>query len=98
MSEPVAGAEPGAQEAAQQLHRKLVWLTFFRVVSITVLLGGSAAVSWKSEAGLLAVMPLYRLVIVTYLASIGCALWLRSRRGLRLLAHLQIGLDVAISA
>jgi len=36
------------------LHKKLVWLTFFRVVSVTVLLGGAAAVAWDDERGLAA--------------------------------------------
>jgi two-component system sensor histidine kinase PilS (NtrC family) len=88
--------EPGgASDGA--LHRKLVWLTFFRVVWVTVLLGGSAAVSWESGTGLEATGPLFPLVICTYLASIGSALWLRGGRAPRPHAYGQIVLDVAIS-
>jgi two-component system, NtrC family, sensor histidine kinase PilS len=81
------------------LHRKLVWLTFFRIVSVTVLLGGTAVVSWQAgEDGARATSPLYGLVIGTYLASLASAIWLRRRRGLVALAHAQIVLDVAIAA
>jgi two-component system sensor histidine kinase PilS (NtrC family) len=79
------------------LHRKLVWLTFFRVVSITVLLGGAASVGWRSAAGLESTVRLYPLVIVTYLASIGFALFLRARRALVPLAYAQLALDVGVA-
>jgi two-component system sensor histidine kinase PilS (NtrC family) len=80
------------------LHKKLVWLTFFRLVSVTVLLGGTAIVSWKpGEEASRAAAPLYGLVIATYLASLASALWLRWRRRLRALAQAQIALDVAIA-
>ncbi len=80
------------------LHRKLVWLTFFRLVSVTVLLGGAAAVGWRSQAGLESTARLYPLVIVTYIASLGFALLLRARRYLVPLAYAQLALDVGISA
>jgi two-component system sensor histidine kinase PilS (NtrC family) len=79
------------------LHKKLVWLTFFRVVSVTVLLGGAAAVSWDSERGLAATGPLYALVIVTYVASIVAGLLLRARRPLEPLAWAHVAGDVALS-
>jgi two-component system, NtrC family, sensor histidine kinase PilS len=79
------------------LHRKLVWLTFFRVVSVTVLLGGAASVGWRSAAGLESTAQLYPLVIVTYLASIGFALFLRARRALVPLAYAQLALDVGVA-
>jgi len=63
------------------LHRKLVWLTFFRIVSVTVLLGGTAVVTWQAgEDGARATSPLYGLVIGTYLASLASAIWLRPAR------------------
>ncbi len=80
------------------LHRKLVWITLFRVGWVTVLLGGAAAVSWGSDTGLEAARPLFPLVIASYLASIALGVLLRRGRGLFALAHLQVALDVALAA
>ncbi len=58
------------------LHRKLVWLTLFRLVTVTVLLGGTAFVSLKAggeaDAGL---APLYRVVIATLRRLGGHSAW-----------------------
>jgi two-component system, NtrC family, sensor histidine kinase PilS len=91
-------ATGGPADEARSLHRKLVWLTFFRVVSVTVLLGGTAMVGWESTSGLEATAPLYPLVIATYVASVAFGVALRSRRALVPLAHAQLVLDVGISA
>jgi two-component system sensor histidine kinase PilS (NtrC family) len=93
-----AHPEPGAAAPGGSLHRKLVWLTFFRVISITVLLGGTAVVGWGSGAVLEATAPLYTLVIGTYAASIAFALALRWRRADMPVAYAQIVADLAISA
>lgn len=93
-----ADAVQGEDAAAGSLRRKLVWLTFFRVLSITILLGGAAAVSWGSDSGLRATAPLYPLVVVTHLCSIGFALALRRDRGLVTVAYGQILLDVGIAS
>lgn len=92
-----AGGEAAAGEGASGLHRKLVWLTFFRVVWVTVLLGGTAAVGLRSGADLEATAPLYPLVIGTYLASVAFSLALRRGRALVALAYAQIALDVAMA-
>ncbi|HET8539344.1 MAG TPA: ATP-binding protein [Anaeromyxobacter sp.] len=92
-------AEPGLKVAADAvLHRKLVWLTLFRMVTITVLLGGTAVVGW--DAGLYAVrvaQPLYALVVATYVASAAIAFALRRRRALVPIAFAQVALDVALA-
>jgi two-component system sensor histidine kinase PilS (NtrC family) len=91
-------ADPGGAAArGAGLHRKLVWLTFFRIVSVTVLLGGTAAVSWKAGGDEVAgfTRPLYGLVIGTYLASLASAWWLRLGRALVPLAHAQVAFDMA---
>jgi len=83
------------------LHKKLVWLTFFRVVSVTVLLGGAAAVAWDDERGLAAAGPIFGLVIVTYAASIAAGLLLRAGRSgewLAPLAWAHVAADVALAA
>lgn len=87
-----------AQGLAVVLHRKLVWITLFRVAWVTVLLGGAAVVSWGSDVGLEAARPLFTLVIASYFTSIGFGLALRQRRRLLGLAYLQIALDVAMAA
>ncbi|HET6923160.1 MAG TPA: PAS domain-containing sensor histidine kinase, partial [Anaeromyxobacteraceae bacterium] len=74
MAAPGLGAAPradpapaGAAEAG--LRRKLVWLTFFRLITITVLLGGIAVTTWQAglEVGE-AAGPLYGLIVLTYAA------------------------------
>ncbi|BDG09044.1 two-component system sensor histidine kinase NtrB [Anaeromyxobacter paludicola] len=78
------------------LFRKLAWLTLFRLVIITVLLGGTAIVTWRTgdqaNTG-----PLYSLVLFTYLVSLGLATALRLRRRLTQLAYVHIALDVALA-
>jgi len=80
------------------LHRKLVWITLFRVGWVTVLLGGATAVSWGSDTGLAAARPLFPLIIASYLASIAFGVLLRARRLLTGIAHVQVALDVALAA
>lgn len=81
------------------LHRKLIWLTVFRTVTLTVLLGGTVAVSWDARAEEYAAFaPLYVLVIVAYVASIAFAMALRSRVGVAFTAYAQIALDVGVAA
>ncbi len=96
---PEVLAEAGPEGADTGLRRKLVWLTFFRIVSVTVLLGGTAATSWgvASEEAARAAAPLYWLVLGTYLASLASAVWLRVGRALEGLAWAQIALDTAIA-
>lgn len=80
------------------LYRKLLWLTLFRVATITALLGGTAVMEWKARAetdpGL---TPLYAVFVAGYLVSIGFALMLRRRTGLIGVAHASMVLDVAVA-
>jgi two-component system sensor histidine kinase PilS (NtrC family) len=84
-------------EAPEQiLHRKLVWLTLFRLVTVTVLLGGTAVVSWQLGVQASdALAPLYRIVAATYGASLLFSVLLRGQLFLRAVAVAQIALDVA---
>ncbi len=80
------------------LHRKLVWLTLFRIASITVLLGGTAVVNWQFGVRATEVVaPLYAVVAVTYGASLVFAFLLRLRRAEVPVAIGQIVLDVGIA-
>src|SRR6266568_2132078 len=88
--------EGGAERA--ELFRKLVWLTLFRLVTVTVLLGGTAFAAW-SDPGLMgqAAASLFRLVLVTYVVSLAFAVALHGRRMLSALAYGQVGLDAVIA-
>ena len=91
-----AGAAPAASEDG--LHRKLVWLTLFRIASITILLGGTAAVNWQFGARATEVVaPLYVVVAVTYAASLVFAVLLGLRRFERTVAVAQLALDVGLA-
>jgi two-component system sensor histidine kinase PilS (NtrC family) len=84
--------------AEGELHRKLVWLTLFRIATITVLLGGTAVVNWQLGAqASAAVAPLYLAVAVTYAASLLFSVLLRLRVLERPVAAAQVALDVAIA-
>jgi two-component system sensor histidine kinase PilS (NtrC family) len=93
-----AGPEPLAGDSG--LRRKLVWLTLFRLITITVLLGGTAIVNWQfGPQATELVAPLYTVVAVTYAASLVIAFLLRARHDRldRVLAATQIALDVGIA-
>lgn len=84
-------ADPG-------LYRKLVWLTLFRIVTVTVLLGGTVIVSWQTRGGAYdAISELYLVIIATYAITIGFAVALRLQRWLTAVAYGQIALDVGIA-
>jgi two-component system, NtrC family, sensor histidine kinase PilS len=93
-----AVSEPRSDERAQ-LFRKLVWLTLFRLVTVTVLLGGTAFAAWTSPGFMSAAAgPLFRLVLVTYALSLAFALALRWRAALTPVAYAQVALDVLVAA
>jgi two-component system sensor histidine kinase PilS (NtrC family) len=83
------------------LHRKLVWLNVFRLATVTVLLGGTAVMSWqlrRVNGDAAALRPLYQVVIGTYALTIAFALALRRRVAMAAVAYGQIAVDVAIAA
>ncbi len=81
--------------------RRHVWLTLFRLVVVTVLLGGTAAWQWRegpSRIGEPHASPLYTVILVTYLASLALAVALRLRVWLTAVAAAQVALDVGLAA
>ena len=93
-----AAGQPGRTPDGALL-RKLVWVTLFRMVTITVLLGGTAVVNWEmGERASGALAPLYAIIAATYAASAALAALLRMRWAERALAAAEVALDVAIAA
>jgi two-component system, NtrC family, sensor histidine kinase PilS len=92
---------PASGRASQgtELFGKLKWLTLFRLFTITALLGGTAFAVWSEPGKVgLEATSLFRLVLVTYLASLGFAVALRLHLFLSALAYAQIALDVFMAA
>jgi two-component system sensor histidine kinase PilS (NtrC family) len=80
------------------LHRKLVWITFFRVVMVAVLLGGTAVVGWREEAEVQrGLLPLFVLAGVVFGASILFAAALLREEWNGPVAYAQIALDVGVA-
>ncbi len=97
-SELTTVAQPHPSET-DQLFRKLVWSTLFRLITITVLLGGTALVAWTTPGFMGAeAASLFRIVLCTYVVSLGSSIALRRRVALQVLAYGQIALDVALAA
>jgi signal transduction histidine kinase len=85
------GDDPG-------LHRKLVWITFFRVVMFAVLLVGTAAAGWNEpEPVVSGLTPLFVLTGVVFAATAAFALALRARRWDVRVAYAHVVLDVGVA-
>jgi two-component system sensor histidine kinase PilS (NtrC family) len=79
------------------LDRKLSWLTFFRLVMVSVLLAGTALVQREGPDLARPLQPLYVLAGCVYGASALFALALRARWRPVRIAYAQIGLDVVVA-
>jgi two-component system sensor histidine kinase PilS (NtrC family) len=98
LTAPAPAIEPGVDEGS---FRRQVWLTLFRLVLVTVLLGGTAAWQWReglARSGDVHRTPLYTVVLVTYLASLALAVALRLRVRHAAVAVAQVALDVGLAA
>ncbi|MGB8932840.1 MAG: ATP-binding protein [Anaeromyxobacteraceae bacterium] len=83
---------------APGLHRKLVWLTFFRVVMVAVLLAGTAAVGWGEAAPVVSgLVPLFVLAGVVFAATVAFAIALRAGRWDVPVAYAHVVLDVGLA-
>jgi two-component system sensor histidine kinase PilS (NtrC family) len=81
------------------LYRKLVWLTLFRIVTVSVLLGGAAMVGLRGgEAEVQRLAPLHALVVVFYAAALASSILLLRRRALRATAWAHVVLDVGVTS
>jgi len=94
-----AGALAGRVEdvpAADELTKRLLWITAFRIAAITALVGTTAVLAFKDgePLGGRIAATLSALAIGTNLLQIGVAVLLRYSRRLRLLAALQVVGDV----
>jgi two-component system sensor histidine kinase PilS (NtrC family) len=90
--------DAGEQEA-RELRRRLSWLMGGRLVVATLLLGGTMLTALGEERGASAFTPrfLLGLILATYWASLGFALWLRSARNLSRFGAVQIAWDLGLA-
>jgi two-component system sensor histidine kinase PilS (NtrC family) len=99
---PPAGGVAGPAESpeARDLHRKLLWLSAFRIAAVTFLIGTTAILVFKpgEPLGGRVVALLSLLAALTNTLQLGVVLLLRFRRWLRTLALVHIGADVAFAA
>ena len=87
-----AGGDPG-------LHRKLLGLTAFRIVAVSVLLGGASIVGWHGgEEAIRDLAPLYAIVVVAYAAALASSVLLSRRKWLVPTAWGHVALDVGVAA
>jgi two-component system sensor histidine kinase PilS (NtrC family) len=93
------GGPPPGGRPEDGIWRRQVWLTLFRLVLVTVLLGGTAAWQWseRGSASDLPWSPLYGVVLVTYVLSLVLAVALRLRVLLGAVSILQVCLDVGLA-
>lgn len=89
-------ARQSAEEAVLELQRKLKWLMGFRVLAVTVFLGGSIVLT-IGYGGRAPTLPVFYLLIgVTYLLTILYSLALSDTGTIRLQAVLQLTGDVLL--
>ncbi len=97
-SEPPAASAPTAP-GAELLFHKLKWLTLFRLVTVTVLLCGTAVVAWSTPGFSDAeATPFFRVALATYAVTLALAVALRRREALPALAYAHVAVDVALAA
>ena len=94
---PDVDASQGNEE--RELKRRLSWLMGGRLVVATLLLGGTMLLALGEERGASAFTPRFLLALIlgTYWASLGFALWLRRARNLARFAAVQIAWDLGLA-
>ncbi len=99
MAEQVAALVGTAAPPREPLRRRLVWLTLFRLVLVTVLLGGTAVVGWRQARSADDIgAAVYGLILATYAGSLAVALLLRGARRLGAAAAVHLLVDVLLAA
>jgi two-component system sensor histidine kinase PilS (NtrC family) len=86
-------------EETRELRRRLSWLMGGRLVVATLLLGGTMLLAIEQDRGVSAFTPrfLLALILSTYCASLGFALWLPRARRIGRFAIMQIGWDLGLT-
>jgi two-component system sensor histidine kinase PilS (NtrC family) len=90
-----AAPAPTRNEQRSTAGSRLPWLMALRAGVISVLLGATLALNYEDFD---APSPrfLLGLIAFTYLVTIAWSIWYRTGRGLRVLAHLQLGADLLV--
>jgi len=96
-AQALAGA--AASPRREPLFSRLVWLTFFRLILVTVLLGGTALVEWNQDQAVdHGGQSFYGIIIAAYLGSLAVALMLRRATRLLHAAVAHLAIDVTLAA
>ena len=93
-------ALPAPTEASPpDRRRRLTYLMLYRVVLISLVLGATTLLYLLGDVdpGGASALGLYGIIGVTYLLTLVYALWLRSGRAIRRLAHIQLAGDLVIA-
>jgi len=92
------GALPPGMSDRTVVRRRLQWLMGARLLSASILLGGTLAVATPVDGSFGSFTPqlLLWLIIGTYAASLGFAVWLPRAGSLRLVAAVQVGGDLVV--
>lgn len=90
---------PTLAEEHEELRKRLSWLMGGRLVVATLLLGGTMLLSLDQEHGVSSFTPrfLLALILSTYCASLGFALWLPYSHRLGRFASVQVGWDLGLT-
>jgi two-component system sensor histidine kinase PilS (NtrC family) len=99
ISGPLASAGAGHDPGRPPLFGRLLWLTLFRLVLVTILLGGMAVIGWRErlESGE-GRSPLYGIILATYAGALAVAVLLRRTGPLRAAAAAHLAFGVALAA
>ena len=91
--------EAAAAGPGDGLYRRLVWLTFFRIVAVTVLLGGAALAGLRGGEDVVeALAPFFGLVVVAYASALVASMLLLRRRALAATAWGHVVIDVGVAS
>lgn len=81
-----------------ELHRRLVWLTLFRLAVVLVLFASSIIWSAGAEIPEALSLALFGVCVGGFVATLAFSVWLRAERRLTTIAYAQISFDTLLAA
>jgi len=90
--------QPDTSGGIEQARRRLVWVMLLRVGLTSALLGATMVLNFGSVTSFRSPSPAFLLGLIafTYAATIVYSVWYRTRRGVVLLAWLQLAVDAVL--